>query len=79
MPDYRDNFVITSENNKEYLFNFNLRLFNDAFDNDAGDGDRDHTPAHLTMGRLSHRSLLDVPNWFPQMARHNNGLQGNFW
>jgi starch-binding outer membrane protein, SusD/RagB family len=51
VPNYRDNFVITSENNKESLFEFQFAVNpNDAFDNDAGDGDPNHTPDRLNYG-----------------------------
>ena len=51
MPNYRDNFVISSENNKESVFEFQFALNpNDAFDNDAGDGDPNHTPDRLNYG-----------------------------
>lgn len=51
MANYRDNFVITAENNKESIFEFQFAVNpNDAFDNDAGDGDPNHTPDRLNYG-----------------------------
>jgi starch-binding outer membrane protein, SusD/RagB family len=51
MPNYRDNFLETSENNAESVFEFQNALNPiDAFDNDAGDGDPNHTPDKLNYG-----------------------------
>ena len=51
MVNYRDNFVETSENNAESVFEFqNAANPIDAYDNDAGDGDPNHTPDKLNYG-----------------------------
>jgi tetratricopeptide (TPR) repeat protein len=51
VPNYRDNFLETSENNSESVFEFqNAANPIDAFDNDAGDGDPNHTPDKLNYG-----------------------------
>jgi hypothetical protein len=51
VPNYRDNFIETSENNSESVFEFqNAANPVDAFDNDAGDGDPNHTPDKLNYG-----------------------------
>jgi starch-binding outer membrane protein, SusD/RagB family len=51
VTNYRDNFVETSENNPESVFEFqNAANPIDAYDNDAGDGDPNHTPDKLNYG-----------------------------
>ncbi|MEO6547749.1 MAG: RagB/SusD family nutrient uptake outer membrane protein [Ferruginibacter sp.] len=51
VPNYRDNFIETTENNSESVFEFqNAANPVDAFDNDAGDGDPNHTPDKLNYG-----------------------------
>ncbi len=51
MPNYRDNFLETSENNAESVFEFqNAANPIDAFDNDAGDGNPGNTPDKLNYG-----------------------------
>ncbi|MCW3090656.1 MAG: RagB/SusD family nutrient uptake outer membrane protein [Ferruginibacter sp.] len=51
VPNYRDNFIETAENNSESVFEFqNAANPIDAFDNDAGDGDPNHTPDKLNYG-----------------------------
>jgi starch-binding outer membrane protein, SusD/RagB family len=51
VPNYRDNFIETTENNTESVFEFqNAANPIDAFDNDAGDGDPNHTPDKLNYG-----------------------------
>ncbi|MFL5772640.1 MAG: RagB/SusD family nutrient uptake outer membrane protein [Flavisolibacter sp.] len=51
VPNYRDNFIETTENNSESVFEFqNAANPIDAFDNDAGDGDANHTPDKLNYG-----------------------------
>ncbi|HEX2606803.1 MAG TPA: RagB/SusD family nutrient uptake outer membrane protein, partial [Flavisolibacter sp.] len=51
VPNYRDNFLETTENNSESVFEFqNAANPIDAFDNDAGDGDPNHTPDKLNYG-----------------------------
>ncbi len=51
VPNYRDNFLETTENNSESVFEFqNAANPIDAFDNDAGDGDPGHTPDKLNYG-----------------------------
>jgi tetratricopeptide (TPR) repeat protein len=51
VPNYRDNFIETTENNAESVFEFqNAANPIDAFDNDAGDGDPNHTPDKLNYG-----------------------------
>ncbi|HUQ67795.1 MAG TPA: RagB/SusD family nutrient uptake outer membrane protein, partial [Flavitalea sp.] len=47
----RDNFLEATENNSESVFEFqNAANPIDAFDNDAGDGDPNHTPDKLNYG-----------------------------
>lgn len=51
MPNYRDNFIETTENNAESVFEFqNAANPIDAFDNDAGDGNPNNTPDKLNYG-----------------------------
>jgi starch-binding outer membrane protein, SusD/RagB family len=51
VPNYRDNFIETTENNSESVFEFqNAANPIDAYDNDAGDGDPNHTPDKLNYG-----------------------------
>ncbi|MFL5788446.1 MAG: RagB/SusD family nutrient uptake outer membrane protein [Flavisolibacter sp.] len=51
VTDYRTNFIETSENNSESVFEIqNAANPNDAFDNDQGDGDPNHTPDRLNYG-----------------------------
>ncbi|QEC56102.1 RagB/SusD family nutrient uptake outer membrane protein [Flavisolibacter ginsenosidimutans] len=51
VANYRDNFIETTENNSESVFEFqNAANPIDAFDNDAGDGDPNHTPDKLNYG-----------------------------
>ncbi|MFL5739557.1 MAG: RagB/SusD family nutrient uptake outer membrane protein [Flavisolibacter sp.] len=51
VTNYRDNFIETAENNSESVFEFqNAANPIDAFDNDAGDGDPNHTPDRLNYG-----------------------------
>lgn len=51
MPDYRSNFIETTENNAESVFEFQYAVNpNDAFDNDQGDADPTHTPDRLNYG-----------------------------
>jgi tetratricopeptide (TPR) repeat protein len=49
--NYRDNFIETTENNSESVFEWQMAANPiDAFDNDAGDGDPNHTPDKLNYG-----------------------------
>jgi starch-binding outer membrane protein, SusD/RagB family len=49
--DYRDNFLEATENNSESVFEWQLAANpNDAFDNDAGDGNPNNTPDKLNYG-----------------------------
>jgi tetratricopeptide (TPR) repeat protein len=51
VPNYRDNFLESSENNRESVFEFqNAANPIDAFDNDAGDGNPNNTPDKLNYG-----------------------------
>jgi tetratricopeptide (TPR) repeat protein len=51
VPNYRDNFIETTENNSESVFEFqNAANPIDAFDNDAGDGNPNNTPDKLNYG-----------------------------
>lgn len=51
VANYRDNFLETTENNAESVFEFQYAANPiDAFDNDAGDGDPNHTPDKLNYG-----------------------------
>lgn len=51
VPNYRDNFLETTENNSESVFEFqNAANPIDAFDNDAGDGNPNNTPDKLNYG-----------------------------
>lgn len=51
VPNYRDNFLESAENNTESVFEFqNAANPTDAYDNDAGDGDPNHTPDKLNYG-----------------------------
>jgi hypothetical protein len=51
VPNYQNNFIETSENNSESVFEFqNQANPIDAYDNDAGDGDPNHTPDKLNYG-----------------------------
>jgi starch-binding outer membrane protein, SusD/RagB family len=51
VPNYRDNFIETSENNSESVFEFqNQANPIDAYDNDAGDGNPNNTPDKLNYG-----------------------------
>jgi tetratricopeptide (TPR) repeat protein len=51
VPDYRNNFLELTENNSESVFEFQFAANpNDAFDNDAGDGNPANTPDKLNYG-----------------------------
>lgn len=51
VSDYRSNFIEATENNGESVFEIqNAVNPNDAFDNDQGDGDPNHTPDRLNYG-----------------------------
>jgi len=51
VSNYRDNFLEATENNSESVFEFQFKVNPiDAFDNDAGDGDPNHTPDKLNYG-----------------------------
>ena len=51
VTNYRDNFLETTENNSESVFEFqNAANPIDAFDNDAGDGNPNNTPDKLNYG-----------------------------
>ena len=50
-PNYRNNFIETSENNSESVFEFqNAANPIDSYDNDAGDGNANNTPDKLNYG-----------------------------
>ncbi|MBC7381548.1 MAG: RagB/SusD family nutrient uptake outer membrane protein [Bacteroidia bacterium] len=50
-PNYRSNFLETSENNSESVFEFqNAANPIDSYDNDAGDGNPNNTPDKLNYG-----------------------------
>jgi len=73
VPNYRDNFIETSENNPESVFEFqNAANPIDAYDNDAGDGDPNHTPDKLNYG-------TSIPPFFaPRPIGFTDG-QANRW
>lgn len=73
VPNYRDNFIETAENNSESVFEFqNAANPIDAFDNDAGDGDPNHTPDKLNYG-------TSIPPFFaPRPIGFTDG-QANRW
>ena len=51
VPNYRSNFLESSENNAESVFEFqNAANPNDSYDNDAGDGNPNNTPDKLNYG-----------------------------
>ncbi|RAV98929.1 RagB/SusD family nutrient uptake outer membrane protein [Pseudochryseolinea flava] len=51
VPNYRDNFLEATENNSESVFEWQYAVNpNDAFDNDAGDGNPANTPDKLNYG-----------------------------
>jgi len=73
VPNYRDNFIETSENNAESVFEFqNAANPIDAFDNDAGDGDPNHTPDKLNYG-------TSIPPFFaPRPIGFTDGQAGRW-
>jgi starch-binding outer membrane protein, SusD/RagB family len=73
VANYRDNFLETTENNSESVFEFqNAANPIDAFDNDAGDGDPNHTPDKLNYG-------TSIPPFFaPRPIGFTDG-QANRW
>ena len=73
VPNYRDNFIETTENNSESVFEFqNAANPIDAFDNDAGDGDPNHTPDKLNYG-------TSIPPFFaPRPIGFTDGQAGRW-